>query len=94
MDMRSQNSRIRSCLAIFHALGMFVALAGCQADRGSGLPPLSHVLHGGPSSGNVGYAPGAPCSGFHPTVWQTWHEGSMAILCNQGEATRFPSSTA
>ena len=91
MDMTNQASRIRVRRAIFHLLGMFVVSAGCQLDRESGLPPMTHLLHGRSSYDNGGFVQCAPGSGFHPTCWQTWHEGGMATRCGTSENVAVPA---
>ena len=88
--MTSHAMQTRSCLAVFHVLGAFVVLAGCRADPESGLQPLNHVCHGNQSYAGAGYAQCGPGSGFHPTVWQSWHESGMAMRCNQGENDMVP----
>ena len=84
--MTNKSWRIRSCLAIFNTLGVFIVLAGCRQCADS--PPATHLSHGRPSCGNGWCAECGPCSGFHPTVWQSWQEGAMAARCSEGEPAR------
>ncbi len=84
--MTNKSWRIRSCLAIFNTLGVFIVLAGCRQCADS--PPVTHLSHGRPSCGNGWCAECGPCSGFHPTVWQSWQEGAMAARCSEGEPAR------
>lgn len=83
--MRDQASRVRSCLALLNMLAVCVLLAGCQLNRGAGCPAETSGFHGKWPCANRWSTGCGPCSGFQPTVWQTWQEGSMAMRCNRGE---------
>ena len=87
--MTNQTWRTRSCLVPLPVLAMCVALAGCNRDRGPGVPAMTHVVPGNSPCANCWCAQCGPCSGFHPTVWQSWQEGSMALRgreCENGTA--------
>ncbi len=89
IPMTNQTWRTRSCLVPLPVLAMCVALAGCNRDRGPGVPAMTHVVPGNSPCANCWCAQCGPCSGFHPTVWQSWQEGSMALRgreCENGTA--------
>ena len=91
--MTIQASRIRSCLVPLPVLAMCVALAGCNLDQGPGSAAATHLIPGRPPCTNSWCAQCGPCSGFHPTVWQSWQEGSMAVRGSPGETGIAPRST-
>ncbi len=89
--MTIQASRIRSCLVPLPVLAMCVALAGCNLDQGPGSAAATHLIPGRPPCTNSWCAQCGPCSGFHPTVWQSWQEGSMAVRGSPGETGIAPA---
>lgn len=76
--MTNQASRIRSCLAPFHAIAMLSALGGCNLDT-CDRHPIAEKL-----CANRRHAECAPCPSFHTTEWQPWQEGPMAVRCGDG----------
>jgi len=90
IGMTNQASRTRSGLAILKLVAALAVLAGCRLDGGTGCPPKTPPFQARHyASGN--WCPECgQCSCFHPTVWQPWQEGRMAMLCRQGETETAP----
>ena len=68
--------RIRACRAPLEVLAVCVLMSGCAAYQAEQTPMMTHVVAG---DGTTHRCYMACSSGFHPTVWQTWQEGSMAM---------------